>query len=32
MSYNIWFEKLSKERLDEITKIILEVDADFICL
>ena len=31
LTYNIWFEKISKERISEVMKVIEEADADFIC-
>lgn len=32
MTYNVWFEKVSKERFDEILKMIVHSAADFVCL
>ena len=32
MTYNIWFEKVTKERIAEVIRVITEADADFICL
>ena len=32
LTYNIWFENITKERMDCILKIIQEKDPDFICL
>ena len=32
LTYNIWFEKITKERIGEVMRVIEEADADFICL
>ena len=32
LTYNIWFNFVNDKRMDEILKVILKADADFICL
>ena len=32
LTYNIWFEDVCEERIGLIIDIILEADADFVCL
>ena len=32
LTYNIWFENVTQERIDCILEIIREADADFVCL
>ena len=32
LTYNIWFNEISTERIDSVLKIIEECDADFVCL
>lgn len=32
LTYNIWFENITQERIDCILKIIEKADADFVCL
>ena len=32
LTYNIWFENITQERIDCILEIIKEADADFVCL
>ena len=32
LTWNIWFEDITKERIDSIIQIITEKDPDFICL
>ena len=32
LTYNIWFENITKERVKSILDVIEEADADFVCL
>ena len=32
LTYNIWFENITQERIDAILEIIRKEDADFVCL
>lgn len=32
LTYNIWFENVTQERIDAILKVIEQADADFVCL
>ena len=32
LTYNIWFENITQERIDCILEVIREADADFVCL
>ena len=32
LTYNIWFENITQERIDCILEIIKKADADFVCL
>ena len=32
LTYNIWFNEVSVERINEVLKVIDQADADFVCL
>ena len=32
LTYNIWFENITQERINGILRVIEEADADFVCL
>ena len=32
LTYNIWFENITQERIDGILRVIDEADAEFVCL
>ena len=32
LTYNIWFENVTEERIGQVLKVIEQADADFVCL